>query len=475
MNVSIIIPAYNEEKRIFYCLDRLIPSLAEDYEVIISADGCTDKTLEIAKLFPVKVAVFHERLGKGGGILNALRVATGETIVITDSDLSTPPSQIPKIVDALRSADIVLGSRNLNDSVIKVKPPIHRILLGKAFNWLFRRLFKIKIFDTQCGFKAMNREIFQDLSKDLNIDGFAFDVDLIVKAHKKGYKILEMPIVWSYKKGSKVICLRQIFAMGRDMLTIWLETKKKEAETNNLKDFYDSIQGDAYEKAGKSWFLPRKFWHVHKNKEIVGRVEGEDVLDVGCGSGNVVERLLEKGRKVVGVDIGKGFVSFCQSRYKGAFFCKADAEYLPFSDECFDSIVCSEVIEHLENPEKALEEFNRVLRPEGKLIITTPNISFRWAFVEAIWTRVRRKILETRHRSFTKRRLNFLLDITGFSVSHNAQFMFGCLLIVKARKKIVLGSAKSVMKSEDYDILAGDTIQEFAESIFLTSKGKHPI
>jgi len=371
-------------------------------------------------------------------------------------------------VQALKSADIVLGSRNLKDSVIKVKPPIHRILLGKAFSWLFRRLFKIKIFDTQCGFKAVNREIFQDLSSDLNIDGFAFDVDLIVKAHKKGYKILEMPIVWSYKKGSKINCLRQIFAMGKDLLTIWLETKKKEAETNNLKEFYDSIQGDAYEKAGKSWFLPRKFWHVHKNKEIVRRVEGKDVLDVGCGSGNVVKRLLDKGKKVVGIDIGKGFVSFCQSRYENAVFCKADSEHLPFFDECFDSIVCSEVIEHLENPEEALREFNRILRPEGKLIITTPNISFRWALLEAIWTRVRSKILETRHRSFTKRRLNFLLDVTGFSVLHNSQFMFGCLLIAEARKNIVLGSPKSVTKNEDYNFLTEDTIHEFAENILIS-------
>jgi len=435
MKMSLIIPVHNEEERIYDCLNQLSRSLSGDFEIIVSADGCTDRTVETAKHFPVKVATFRERLGKGGGILNALRVAEGEAIVITDVDLSASPSQISKITNALRNADIVLGSRSVKGSVIKVKPPIHRIFLGKTFNWLFRRLFKIRIFDTQCGFKAIKREVFQDLSNDLNVEGFAFDVDLIVKAYKKGYKILEIPIEWSYKKGSKVNSLRQIYAMGRDLLTVWLGTKKKEVETNNLKDFYDSIEGDAYEKASSSWFLPRRFWHVHKNKEVVERVEGEDILDVGCGSGTIVKRLLKREKKAIGIDIGKKFVDFCQSKYKSAIFCEADAQFLPFSSECFDTIVCSEVMEHLENPEKALKEFNRVLRPRGKLILTTPNISFLWAFVEAIWTRIRKKMLETRHKSFTRRRLRFLLDRTGFNILHNDLFMFKCLLIIAARKE----------------------------------------
>ncbi len=433
MKTSLIIPVHNEENRIYDCLDQLLRSLPRDYEIIVSADGCTDRTVETAKNFPVKLATFHERLGKGGGILNALRLAEGDAIVITDVDLSASPSQIPKVAKALENADIVLGSRSLKGSEIKVRPPIHRIFLGKAFNWLFRRFFKIRIFDTQCGFKAVRREVLEDLSNDLNVEGFAFDVDLIVKARKKGYRILELPIKWSYKKGSKVDSLRQVVAMGRDLLMVWLGTKKKEVETDNMKDFYDSIEGDVYEKARKSWFLPRRFWHAHKNKEVVERVEGENILDVGCGSGTIVKMLLEKGKKVTGVDIGKKFVDHCQFRYKSAIFCEADAQCLPFSSKCFDTIVCSEVMEHLEDPEKALEEFHRVLRPSGKLIVTTPNISLLWAFVEAIWTRIRRKMLETRHKSFTRRRLRFLLNKTGFKIAHNDLFMFRCLLIVEAR------------------------------------------
>ncbi len=467
MKVSIVIPVNNEENRIYDCLSQLTLSVPEDYEIIVAADGCTDRTVEMAKLFPVKVVTFHERLGKGGGILNGIRFAEGEAIVITDVDLSVSPSDIPNLVNALRDSDVVLGSRNLEGSVIKLKPPLHRVLLGKAFNWIFRRLFNIEVFDTQCGFKAVRREVIQDLSNDLHVDGFAFDADLIVKAHKKGFRIVEIPIVWSYKKGSSVNSLHQIYAMGRDLLMVWLETKKREVATTNSKDFHDSIQGDVYEKACKSWFLPRRFWHAHKNREVVKKVEGQWVLDVGCGSGTIVKRLLKKGKNVVGVDIGKNFLNFCQSSYGYAAFCGADARYLPFSDNCFDTIVCSEVIEHLNKPEKSLKEFERILRPNGELVITTPNASVRWAFIEAIWTRIRGEMLETDHKCFTQKRLKFLFDSIGFSISHNASFMFGCLLIVKARKNSAMADTiKNVTENEDHlDLLVEGEEQKSTEEM----------
>lgn len=461
MKASIIIPVNNEENRIYDCLSQLTHSMREDYEIIVAADGCTDRTVEIAKLFPVKIVAFHEKLGKGGGILNAIRFANGEAIVITDVDLSVSPSDIPNLVNALGDSDIVLGSRNLEDSIIKLKPPLHRVFLGKAFNWLFRKFFNIEVFDTQCGFKAVRKEVFRYLSNDLNVEGYAFDADLIVKAHRKGFRIKEIPIVWSYKKGSKVSSLNQIYAMSRDLLMVWLQTKKKEVKAKNVKDFYDSIQGDVYEKACKSWFLPRRLWHAHKNREVVKKVEGKRVLEVGCGSGTIIKKLLKKGKNVIGVDIGKKFLSFCHSTYWNTAFCAADAQHLPFLDNCFDSIVCSEVIEHLNNPEESLKEFERILCPNGELVITTPNISFRWAFIEAIWTRIRRKMLETSHKCFTKNQLRFLLDSTGFNISHNSSFMLGCLLIVKARKKKPLaGKIKSFEENEDYlTLITSDAIQ----------------
>jgi len=426
---SIIIPVYNEEKRISECLNALCK---ENYEIIVSADGCDDRTVKIAKQFQVKITTFPERLGKGGGILNALELATNEIIIIMDADLSVSPNQISKLLAEISDADIVLGSRNLKDSRIPVKPPFYRRLLGRTFNWIFRKLFGLQFFDTQCGFKAVRKSVFEQLENDLYLDGFAFDINLIVKANERGYRIKEVPIEWSYKKGSKVNTTKQIYVMGKDLFTLWLETKKRKYGTSNLKRFYDSLNGDVYEKASKSPFLPRRWWHQHKNKEIVKYIEGKDILDAGCGSGAILEFLGHK--KVTGVDIGRGFIQFCSLKYPHAKFYEANLEKLPFEDNSFDTVICSEVIEHLEHPEKAIREFRRVLRSNGELILTTPNFSFRWALIEAVWTRIRREVLEINHKAFTKRQLRRLLSKIDFHIQNNHVFMLGCLLFVKAKK-----------------------------------------
>jgi len=432
---SIIIPAYNEEARIVRCLEKLCEVKKDDWEIIVSADGCSDRTIEIAKGYPVKIVCFPERLGKGGGVLHALEFASGENIVFMDADLCVSPKEIPCLLDKLASYDIVIGSRNLKGSRILVSPPSYRKVLGKGFNWLFRILFRIDLRDTQCGFKAVKKQVLQDLVGELHTDGFAFDVDLIAKAHRRGYRIAEIPIEWSYDNGSKVDVFRQIYFMGKDLMTIWLETNKREKVADDLEQFYSKLAGDTYEKASKSWFLPRRFWHDHKNKEVVKHVAGKNVLDVGCGSGTIVKKLLAINKNVVGVDISEQFVEFCRTKYPDGKFYRLDANNLKvFEDNSFDSIVCSEVLEHLDTPGNALKEFYRVLRRGGSLIVTTPNVSFRWALIEALWTNVRRNVLETRHKAFSGKRLNYLLRKVGYNVLSVKPFMFGCLLIGIAKK-----------------------------------------
>lgn len=175
------------------------------YEIIVSADGCTDDTERIASEYAathpdVVLVSFPERLGKGGGILNAARAASGDVLIVMDADMATPPTQIPHALKRMEEeeADIIYGSRNMAGSAILVKPPLYRKILGKGFNFLFRLLFGINFHDTQCGFKVIRRDVFDLLSRNLNIEGFAFDIDLAVKAVRHGYKIIELPITWSH-------------------------------------------------------------------------------------------------------------------------------------------------------------------------------------------------------------------------------------------------------------------------------------
>lgn len=237
MKVSVIVPAYNEERRIASCLKVLTAYLERvglDYEIVVSEDGSTDRTCEIvgeyARLNP-RIRLLHSdrRLGKGGGILRGIEEAEGEAIVMVDVDLSAPPSQIPRLLEALKEADLALGSRNLPESRIGVKPPLHRRILNRAFNLLFRLLFKAEIHDTQCGFKAGWRRILLNLKDDITVKGFAFDVELIVEALRKGYRVVEVPITWNYQPGSKVNTVKQVFHMGRDLLKIWWKTRARKS------------------------------------------------------------------------------------------------------------------------------------------------------------------------------------------------------------------------------------------------------
>lgn len=448
MKTSIILPAHNEEKRILNALDKLTSYLSQQriqYEILVSTDGSTDNTESIVSQYAeenpnIVLVSFPERLGKGGGILNASHSATGEILIIMDVDLAVPPELIPPTILQLdeKKADIIFGSRNLPDSKILVQPPFYRKILGKGFNLLFRILLGIKLHDTQCGYKALRKNVLEELERDLNIEGFAYDIDLAVKAKKHGYKIVEMPVTWSHMEGSKVNVFKQTYEMGRDLLIVWLEGLKREASTQeNLGAFYDSVPGDVCTKASKTWFLPRRWWHERKNDTLLEAIppESESVFDVGFGSGTLFEGLADREIQKYGLDLGRDFIKHVHSEHgDNVTILQSDALHIPLRDNVMASVVCSEVLEHVPDPSKAIEEMYRILKPQGTLLVTTPNISLRWTLIEAIWTRIRTDIIETEHVAFTRRRLKFYLVRSGFTIHEDKVFMFGCLNFVEAKK-----------------------------------------
>jgi len=448
LKISVILPAHNEEKRILNALVELTSYLSQQriqYEIIVSTDGSTDNTESIVSKYAqenphVVLVSFPERLGKGGGILNAAHSATGEFLIIMDVDLAVPPELIPPTILQIQdtNADIIFGSRNLRDSKILAQPPFYRKILGKGFNLFFRILLGIKLHDTQCGYKAIRKNVLELLERDLNIEGFAYDIDLAVKAKKHGYKIVEMPVTWSHMEGSKVNVFKQTYEMGRDLLIVWLEGLKREASPQeNLGAFYDSVPGDVYTRASKTWFLPRRWWHEHKNNTLLEAIppESESVFDVGFGSGTLFEGLKDTDIQLFGLDLGSDFIKHVHSEYgdRASIF-QSDALHIPLREKMMDSVVCSEVLEHVPDPMKAIEEIYRILKPRGTLLITTPNISLRWTILEALWTRVRRELIETEHVAFTRRRLRYNLIKSGFKIQENRVFMFGCLNFVVAKK-----------------------------------------
>jgi len=215
--LSIIIHTHNEEKRIeetLRLLERFLDEKRINYEIIVVDDG-TDKTAEIVATQgkaneKIRLLHFPSRLGKGGAVVEGFKAAKGDA-VIYDADASTPPSEIPKLVEGLKKADVVVGSRKLRESSVRGLP-LARAVASAGFSFLANLFFNLGVKDTQCGFKAVRRTAYKKLVPEFVSKGFEWDVELLVRAKKSGMKILEIPIEWTYRGGT-TLRLKDVWKM----------------------------------------------------------------------------------------------------------------------------------------------------------------------------------------------------------------------------------------------------------------------
>lgn len=235
MKLSIIIPAYNEEQNIQKALEKISSFLKKkryDYEIIVSEDGSSDTTLTLAQDFAksnknIKVLHSAKRLGKGGGIMRGFKAANGEIIAFMDADLSSGPSELEKVINAVREGnDIAVASRNMKGSRITNNRPILRKIAAKGMNILVNSMFGLDLSDTQCGLKALSRNAMEKILPKMTRTGFEFDVELLLRAKNLGMKIKEVPIIWSHQqRTSKVSSLpiRVTKQIGKGIFELWLK------------------------------------------------------------------------------------------------------------------------------------------------------------------------------------------------------------------------------------------------------------
>jgi glycosyltransferase involved in cell wall biosynthesis len=205
MQLSIVIPAYNEENRIRKVISRYC-DFYSDSELIVVCDG-TDNTAEIVRGYStkcpkIKLLEFSGRLGKGKGIIEGFKVANGEMIGFVDADESVEPDDIKRMLEAISSVDGVIASRRLKESNILVKQPLKRRIPSRIFNIIVRVIFGMDFKDTQCGAKFFKKKAVKDVLTDLMTKDFEFDVELLWKLKKKGYNVVEYPITWKHSEGS---------------------------------------------------------------------------------------------------------------------------------------------------------------------------------------------------------------------------------------------------------------------------------
>jgi dolichyl-phosphate beta-glucosyltransferase len=211
--ISVILPAYNEARRLPPSLERIfvyMHSRGEDYEVIVVDDGSSDGTGEAVEArfrqrSQFQVLSYGANRGKGYAVRHGLEHASGDWVLFSDADLSTPIEEVAKMLPLMgQGFDIVIGSRAHMDAEIRERQPLFRELSGKLFNLIVRLVVLGRFHDTQCGFKVFRRESVLPLLPHLRIDGFAFDVEILALAQSSGLRIGEVPVVWVNSPTSRV-------------------------------------------------------------------------------------------------------------------------------------------------------------------------------------------------------------------------------------------------------------------------------
>lgn len=241
--LSIVIPAYNEAQRIAPSLTELAAFLHRSYpqsEVLVVDDGSTDDTVavvraELARLNrpSFRLVALDQNYGKGYAVKTGVLHAAGARILFMDADLSTPLSEIEKVLAPLeRGFEVAIGSRGLPASDIRIHQPFYREMMGKVFNRMVRLLVIDGIFDTQCGFKAFRADAAKRIFPLLQTNRFGFDVEVLLLAKQLGYRIEEVPVVWLNAEGSRVAALSDSLEMFLSLLRLKRQVKQAIARHN---------------------------------------------------------------------------------------------------------------------------------------------------------------------------------------------------------------------------------------------------
>jgi dolichyl-phosphate beta-glucosyltransferase len=228
---SVVIPCFNEEARISETLRVTLDYLAANAptsELIVVNDGSIDATGTIARKIlaeskiPTRLLENFPNRGKGAAVRSGLLAAQEPIGLFFDADLSTPLEETPKLIEPIANdeVDIAFGSRALDRSLIGIHQPWRREQAGRVFNLLVRVATGLPFWDTQCGFKAFRLDVCRPILEAARINGFAFDVELLLLAHRAGLRIREIPVRWNHAEGSKVRFFHDSLRMLREVIAL---------------------------------------------------------------------------------------------------------------------------------------------------------------------------------------------------------------------------------------------------------------
>jgi len=236
--VSIVIPAYNENERLGEPLQKILRYVSDtklNAEVIVVDDGSSDSTARIAEetfatmpAIPAQTIRYEKNRGKGFAVKTGLQAANADVALFTDADLSTPIEELTKLTAPIiaGNVDVAFGSRALDRTLIGTHQPWRREQGGRVMNLIIKTMSGLQFVDTQCGFKAFNMQKFGPLLDKMTIDRFGFDVEFLFVAQHNGLRLKEIPVRWNDVAGSKVSVFRDTRRMISELNQIRSNAKR---------------------------------------------------------------------------------------------------------------------------------------------------------------------------------------------------------------------------------------------------------
>lgn len=464
IDLSIIIPAHNEAKRLPLFLDIVISYCKRSenlYEIIIVDDGSKDKTFKIAEAYKDKfpnldVIKIRNNRGKGYAVKRGLFKASGDICLFLDADGSVNPDEIEKNIHYITEDgfDIFIGSRVIKDKGKVVKARWYRKLLGQIFNFFVHTFLFKNIKDTQCGFKMFRKDIVKPLFSRSYLRGFGFDIEILYLAYKMGYKVKEGPVSWHHVGGSKV----NLFRDSIIMLFNILEIRNWHCTPVNFRSKYMGPDEYTYMYNLENyhwWFMSRRKFLLRLIQSL--RKQSPVILDVGAGTGGNLLALSNYG-DAFGIDISEKAVAFCRERgLKNIIQCPA--ERIEYPDKTFDIIICLDLLEHVINPPEALTEMGRALKDDGRIIIMVPALRILWSQHDEALCHLRR---------YEKVSLTYDLVESGFRIEKMGYLFFTSFFIVAPIRlfRRFLVSANNAKIHSDTTTMPPKILNEFMKFLF---------
>ena len=227
--LSVVVPAYNEEQRIIASLESIYHYFEQQsytYELIVVDDGSVDRTVQMVSKLLKQFGRGHllqntRNRGKGYSVRQGVLASCGEYVLFSDADLSTPISEVEKLLAVLKGGDdIAIGSRAGKNSQVQVHQPWYREYMGKTFNVIIRMLILSDFHDTQCGFKCFHGEVARRLFAQQTIDHYSFDVEILFLARLHHYRVQEIPVLWFDEPNTRVNAITDSARMLKDVVKI---------------------------------------------------------------------------------------------------------------------------------------------------------------------------------------------------------------------------------------------------------------